>query len=349
MLPKLQFECVELNQPTPTEHYGRFIFRSLGIGDGKTIGTTLRRVLLTKLPGLRVVGVKIAGINNEFSTIPGVREDVLEILLNLKNIIFKGEKQGPQFGRIRLQGPAIVTANCMELTLGINTVNPNHYIATISDQVLLEIDMKMDWGKGYTLAENRAIQDPSRYLEIDAVFMPVKKVVFDIETSFSETLGAQEQLVLDIWTDGSITPYDSVAFASKTIIDWFKVIEISKPKILEIHPIHSKIKKKEYNFSKLDLSSLYYLDWCFSNIKNNSLKSPEIKVLSLEKDVKTLSIDELKLSTRAHNALKSAKINLIGEILDYSLNDLRKIKNLGQKSVQEVLDRLKIRYGISMD
>lgn len=362
MLPMLpfQFECIELNQQTPTEHYGRFVFRSLGVGDGKTIGTILRRVLLTNLPGLRIVGVKIAGVNNEFSTIPGVREDVLEILLNLKNIVFKGEKQESQFGKIKVQGPAIVTTSCIELTPDIKIVNPSHYIATISEKVTLEIDMKMDWGKGYTLAENRPIQDPKSYLEIDAVFMPVKNVIFNIETSFSETLGAQEQLILDLWTDGSITPSDAIFLASKTIISWFNVIESSESKSLKLQTIGSEKKHTKKPLSKRDLSYLYWLDYSFSQLENlnraeNSinLKNSQTKLQttnsSLEKDVKSLSIEELNLSTRAHNALKSANINFIGEILEYSLKDLRKIKNLGQKSVQEVLESLETRYGIFIE
>ena len=362
MLPILpfQFECIELNQQTPTEHYGRFVFRSLGVGDGKTIGTILRRVLLTNLPGLRIVGVKIAGVNNEFSTIPGVREDVLEILLNLKNIVFKGEKQESQFGKIKVQGPAIVTTSCIELTPNIKIVNPSHYIATISEKVTLEIDMKMDWGKGYTLAENRPIQDPKSYLEIDAVFMPVKNVIFNIETSFSETLGAQEQLILDLWTDGSLTPSDAISLASKTIISWFNVIESSESKSLKLKTVGSEKRNTKKTLSKRDLSYLYWLDYSFSHLGNFdkvetsiNLKNLQSKLqttdASLGKDVKSLSVEELNLSTRAHNALKSANINYIGEILEYSLKDLRKIKNLGQKSVQEVLDSLETRYGIFIE
>lgn len=362
MLPILpfQFECIELNQQTPTEHYGRFVFRSLGVGDGKTIGTILRRVLLTNLPGLRIVGVKIAGVNNEFSTIPGVREDVLEILLNLKNIVFKGEKQESQFGKIKVQGPAIVTTSCIELTPDIRIVNPSHYIATISEKVTLEIDMKMDWGKGYTLAENRPIQDPKSYLEIDAVFMPVKNVIFNIETSFSETLGAQEQLILDLWTDGSLTPSDAISLASKTIISWFNIIESSESKSLKLKPTRSEKRNTKKTLSRKDLSYLYWLDYSFPHLGKSdkvetsiNLKNLQSKLqtteASLEKDVKSLSVEELNLSTRAHNALKSANINYIGEILEYSLKDLRKIKNLGQKSVQEVLDSLETRYGIFIE
>jgi len=143
-----KFECVDLDVQNKTEHYARFVFNSLDVGTGQTIGTLLRRVLLTNLPGLRIVAVKIPGISNEFSTIRGVREDCLEIILNLKELIFKGKKTETNFGVLKIKGPAIVTANSIKLTPGIEVVNSDHYIATITDQLTLEIRMVLNWGKG---------------------------------------------------------------------------------------------------------------------------------------------------------------------------------------------------------
>jgi DNA-directed RNA polymerase subunit alpha len=305
-MSNFQFECIELNLQTSTEYFGRFVLKPLDVGHGITIGNILRRVLLTNLPGISIVGVRIAGVNHEFSTIPGVREDILEILLNLKEIIFKSSNssQGENFGRLKVQGPAIITASSFNLPSNIEIINPNQYVATISDNSVLEMEIKLDWGKGYALAENQAVQGPLDFLKIDAIFMPVKKVVYHIETSFSERLGTQEQLILDIWTNGSITPSDAVSTASKTIINWFQTIE-----------------NLDVNTSK----------------KDNSIK---------QRDIKTIAIEELNLSARAYNGLKRAQINLIGELLNYSLNDLREIKNFGQKSVQEVLESLKTRYGV---
>jgi len=305
-MSNFQFECIELNLQTSTEYFGRFVFKPLEVGHGITIGNILRRVLLTNLPGISTVGVRIAGVNHEFSTIPGVREDVLEILLNLKEVIFKSQDQEKTgtFGRLKVQGPAIVTASAIDLPFNIEIVNPNQYIATISDNSILEMEIKLDWGKGYILAENQPIEGPLPldFLRIDAIFMPVRRVVYHIEK-----LGNEEQLILDIWTNGSITPSDAVSVGSKTIINWFKTIE-------NLDKIPSK---KEDN--------------------------------TKQRDLKTIPIEELNLSARAYNGLKRVQINLIGELLNFSLNDLREIKNFGQKSVQEVIEALETRYGVLIE
>jgi DNA-directed RNA polymerase subunit alpha len=300
-MSNFQFECIELNLQTSTEYFGRFVFKPLDVGHGITIGNILRRVLLTNLPGISIVGVRIAGVNHEFSTIPGVREDVLEILLNLKEVIFKS--QGPkETGRLKIQGPAIITASCIDLPSTIEIVNPNQYIATISDNSILEMEIELDWGKGYTLAENQPVENSLDFLRIDAIFMPVKRVVYHIEK-----LGNQEQLILDLWTNGSITPSDAISVASKTIINWFKTIE----------NLDKTVSKKENDIE--------------------------------QRDRETIPIEELNLSARAYNGLKRAQINLIGELLHYSLNDLREIKNFGQKSVQEVIEALETRYGFIIE
>lgn len=307
-MSNFQFECIELNLQTSTEYFGRFVFKPLEIGHGITIGNILRRILLTNLPGMSIVGVRIAGVNHEFSTIPGLREDVLEILLNLKEIIFKSQNQQESFCRLKVQGPAVVSASHIDLPSGIEIINPNQYIATISDNSIFEMEVKLGWGKGYNLDENQPVQGPLDFLRIDAIFMPVKKVTYHIETSFSERLGTQEQLILDIWTNGSITPSDAISLASKTIIKWFQTIE-----------------NVDVNTSK----------------KENCIKQKQ-------PDIKIIAIEELNLSARAYNGLKRAQINTLGELLNYSLDDLREIKNFGQKSVQEVFDALETRYGVFM-
>jgi DNA-directed RNA polymerase subunit alpha len=301
-MSNFQFECLELNLQTSTEYFGRFVFKPLDVGHGITIGNILRRVLLTNLPGISIVGVRIAGINHEFSTIPGVREDVLEILLNLKEVIYKSQSEGETFGRLKIQGPAIITASCIEFPSTIEVVNPNHYIATISDNSIVEMEIKLDWGKGYTLAESQSLEGPLDFLKVDAIFMPVRKVVYH-----TEKLGNQEQLILDIWTNGSITPSDAIAIASKTIINWFKILE----------SLDNMTSKKETD--------------------------------TKQRDLKIIPLEELNLSARAYNGLKRAQINLIGELLNYSLKDLREIKNFGQKSVQEVLEALETRYGVLIE
>ena len=202
-----------------------------------------------------------------------------------------------------------MTAGCIHLAPDIEIVNPSHYIATISDDSVLEMEMKLEWGKGYTLAENQANEGPVDYIKTDAIFMPIRRVVYSIEISDKEESGGPEQLTLDLWTNGSITPSDAISLASKIIIGWFK------------------------NLENLDLKSL----------------PTEPETLVQENDINELPIEELNLSARAYNALKRAQINLIGELLKYSLSDLRKVKNFGQKSLQEVTEVLDMRYGVFLD
>ena len=357
MVP-FKFECVDLDVQNKTEHYGRFVFNSLDVGTGQTIGTLLRRVLLTNLPGLRIVAVKIPEVTNEFSTIQGVREDCLEILLNLKELIFKGKKNDQNFGVLKIKGPAIVTASCIKLTPDIEIVNPDHYIATITDQLTLEIRMVLNWGKGYTLAENRPIEktslEPKDYMEIDAVFMPVTNVVFNIETSFSESLGTQERLILDLWTDGSLTPPQAMSFASETILSWFKKSEHSDSRLMKKQEI-SLLEYGNPAFSEKELLlSFWFFSCFFSSPKKQDesfLVSSQKKTVNLENnnDIQDLPIEELGLSTRAYNGLKGAEIHSISDILSYSLKDLRKIKHLGQKSVQEIITTLETAYQIFLE
>ena len=306
-MSSFQFECVELSLQTPTEYFGRFIFKPLDPGDGITLGNIFRRVLLTNLQGLSIVGVRIAGVNHEFSTIPGVREDVLEILLNLKELIFKGNSSEASFGRLNLQGPAIVTASCLDLPPEIQLINPNQYIATIADNSFLEMEIKLDWGKGYILADNQKVEAPIDFLRVDAIFMPIRRVNYQIKSILSEDLAPKEQLIFEVWTNGSITPHDAIIRATKIITNWFEPI-------------------KSLQTTTLDLS--------------NDKES---------KNVNELPIEELHLSARAYNGLKRAQIDFIGQILKYSLNDLKEIKNFGQKSVQEVIDALQYRYGIILE
>lgn len=301
-MSNFQCDCIELNLQTPTDYFGRFVFKPLDVGDGITIGNILRRVLLTNLSGMSIIGARIAGVTHEFSTIPGVREDVLEILLNLNGVILKGQKQKESFGRLKIQGPAIITAASLNLEADIEIVNPSHYIATIANDSTLEIELKLNWGRGYLLAENQSVEESIDFLRMDAIFMPIRRVVYNIEK-----IGLEEQLTLDVWTNGSITPPDAVSLASKKIQAWFKSVE--------------KVDKK-------------------SPLKGSFLE---------QEDIKLFPVEELNLSTRAYNALKSAQIDSIGKLLSFSLQDLKKIKNFGQKSIQEVTDALENTYGVFLD
>jgi DNA-directed RNA polymerase subunit alpha len=329
-MSSFHFECTELNLQLTTDYYGRFVFNALETGQGITIGNILRRVLLNSLTGLAITKVRIANINNEFATIPGVREDILEILLNLKEVIFKHNEEESKYllhqkpiGRLKVFGPAIITASSFQLPSDTSIINPTQYIATISDSSILEMEILLDFGKGYTLAENKPIinkdfnklinNEPSDLISVDAIFMPVKRVAFNIETSFSELTGVQEKLIFEIWTNGSITPSDAISLATKTIIDWFSQINTSN---LQFVPKLDTIDKKT------------------SIIENY--------------DINTIKIEELNLSSRAYKSLKKANIYTVGELTNYTLINLKKLKNFGKKSLAEVTKVLEENYKITL-
>jgi len=214
-------KCLKSEKIESGSMYGQFVIKSLSPGQGITVGNLLRRVLLSDLGGTAITGVRIAGVRDEFSTISGVREDILEILLNLKGIILKSKLTDAKFGRLYIKGPAVVTANSIQLPSDVEIVNSNHYIATISTSNVLEIELKIESGTGYKLAGQTFCNKSQDYLQIDAIFMPVQKVDFKIENVYDNSNYLTERLFLDIWTNGSISPEDAISSASCFIIDLF--------------------------------------------------------------------------------------------------------------------------------
>ena len=289
--------------------YGQFVINSLQTGQGITIGNQLRRVLLGDLGGIAISAVRIAGVTHEFSTIPGVREDILEILLNLKGIVLKSNTESPEFGRLKIQGPSIVTANLIQLPPGLEIVNPNHYIATISTSNILEIEFKFEYGTGYKLASQTFSDEDENYLQLDTIFMPVQKVDFKIENIYDKANNISERLFIDIWTNGSILPNEAFESASQIIIDLFTSL------------IHHQ------------------------NISENSQFTPKSESMSIE-PYTNIAIEELQLSVRAYNCLKKAQINTVGDLLQYSPEKLQELKNFGRKSADEVFSTLKNKLGI---
>ncbi len=213
---KLEINCLELSFQKSTQFFGQFTFHSLNNSESLTLGTALRRILLTNLPGLAIAAVRIATVNHEFSTIPGVREDVLDIFLNLKEIIFKKKKffSSSIIGRLKVNGPTIVTANSFKVPSTISICNPTQYIATITDNSILELEVKIDSGTGYLLTDSTNQKDSSiNFLEVDASFTPIQNVIFEQNEK-------NKELVLKIWTNGSITPTKALSLAIKTIVTW---------------------------------------------------------------------------------------------------------------------------------
>ena len=191
----ISIECLKSEKIQSGACHGEFIINSLRSGQGITIGNQLRRVLLNDLGGISISAVRIAGITHEFSTISGVREDILEILLNLKGIVFKSKIQTTQFGRLKVQGPRVVTASLIELPMDLEIVNPHHYIATISTSHILEIEFKFEYGTGYRLADQAFFDKSENYLQLDTIFMPVQKVNFKIENVYDNVNNISERLL----------------------------------------------------------------------------------------------------------------------------------------------------------
>jgi DNA-directed RNA polymerase subunit alpha len=305
----ISIKCLKSEKIQSGACYGQFLINSLKPGQGITIGNQLRRVLLGDLGGVAISAVRIAGVTHEFSTIPGVREDILEILLNLKGIVLKSKTQDSKFGRLKVQGPSVVTADLIQVPSNLEIVNPNHYIATISTSNILEIEFKFEYGTGYRLAAQTFLDEAENYLQLDTIFMPVQKVDFKIENVYDTANNISERLFIDIWTNGSISPNDALESAAQIIIDLFTLL----------------INNKNIN-------------------ENNQL---DIKPESISIEPYTnIAIEELQLSVRAYNCLKKAQINTVGDLLQYSPEKLQELKNFGRKSADEVFSTLKNKLGI---
>lgn len=289
--------------------YGQFLINDLQPGQGITIGNHLRRVLLGDLEGTAISAVRIVGIRHEFATIPGVREDILEILLNLKGIVIKSTTTDIKFGRLKVQGPLVVTADLISLPTGLEIINKNHYIATISSSINLEIEFKIEHGTGYKLASQMFLDEDKSFLQIDSIFMPVQKVNFKIENVYDNDNSITERLFIEIWTNGSIKPIDALKKACQIIINLFTSLIETKNS--------QEILEPKTNNTSLTIEP-------YTNI----------------------AIEELQLSVRAYNCLKKAKINTVGDLLQYSPEQLQELKNFGRKSADEVFSTLKNKLNI---
>nr|YP_009297285.1 DNA-directed RNA polymerase alpha subunit [Porphyridium sordidum]AOM66628.1 DNA-directed RNA polymerase alpha subunit [Porphyridium sordidum] len=213
-------ECVESQTIGPRNIYGKFHIDNLKPGQGVTIGNALRRTILSNLSGKAIVGVRISGINHEFSILPGVREDVLEILLNLKDVVFKGNNSETSIGRLKIQGPAIITSGVFDLPTGVEVVDPCQYIATISTNTIVDMEFRIETGSGYRLADKANVDNLVDFLKVDAVFMPVRKVNYQID----EIIAGDklfDRLIFEIWTNGSILPTEAISDAAEILTNLF--------------------------------------------------------------------------------------------------------------------------------
>jgi len=283
---------------------GHFILTNLTPGQGLTLGNALRRVLLANLEGNAITAIRIPNASHEFSLIPGIREDILEILLNLKQIILKTKYTDKISGKIIAKGPGIITANCLKFDNEVEIINPNQYIAAISTAQKIEFDIIAERGVGYQLADQTE-QKAKDFLQIDAVFMPVVKVNYKINNIYVSHNKTNESLLLEITTNGSITPEKAVSEAAKKLMIWFSSLtneENLKPEQIDIQ---------------------------------QTIPQPEV-----------ILIEELQLPVRAYNCLKRAGINSVDELIQYSQEEIKEIKNFGKKSADEVFQALKKKFNI---
>ena len=302
-IEKPRIETLDL---LPDGTYGKFILEPLERGFGTTIGNSLRRVLLSSLPGVAATSIKIDGVVHEFSTIPGVKEDVTEIVLNIKGLIAKLHCDGPKTVEIAAEGPCVVTADSIKCDSEVEILNPDLHIATLGEGAKLYMEIVLDKGRGYVSGERNKQSMPQGVigeLAVDSIYTPVLKVNFNVEPTRVGQSIDYDKLTLEVWTNGVITAQEAVSLAAKVLTDHLTLF--------------------------VDLS--------------DKGKSTEIMV---EKDDKgkekvlEMTIEELDLSVRSFNCLKRAGINTVEDLVSKSEDEMMKVRNLGRKSLEEVMAKL---------
>jgi len=223
---QFQIECVESKTLKNQSQYSKFVLEPLERGQGTTVGNALRRVLLSNLEGTAITAVRIAGVNHEFATIEGIREDVLEILLNMKEVVLKSYTPGPHIGRVMITGPSTVRSAQFDLPSDVEFVDPGQYIATLADGAKLEMEFRIERGKGYRSVERGRDETSSvDFLQLDAVFMPVTKVNYSVEDTRIDGSLEKDRLILDVWTNGSVSPQEALSQAASILVDLFNPLK----------------------------------------------------------------------------------------------------------------------------
>jgi DNA-directed RNA polymerase subunit alpha len=296
-----QIECVESKIERNHSQYSKFVLEPLERGQATTVGNALRRVMLSNLEGTAVTAIRIDGVNHEFATITGVREDVMEIMLNMKQIVLKSYSSTPQIGRVTVTGPAIVTADKFDLPSEVEAVSSSQYIATVTDGGKLEMEFRIEKSKGYrTVAKLREEATAIDYLQIDAVFMPVQKVNYKVEDARIDGSTDKERLILEVWTNGSLSPQEAISQASTILADLFNPLkDISLQAIDKDYPDYDdptsqipieelQLSVRAYNcLKRAQINSvadlLDYTQEDLLEIKNFGLKSAEEVIEALQK------------------------------------------------------------------
>ena len=302
-IEKPQIECIE----TPGEaSYGKYVVEPLERGYGTTLGNALRRIMLSSLPGTAATSIKIAGVQHEFSTIPGVKEDVTEIVLNIKGLLTKLHTESGKTVYIEATGPCEVTAGDIKADAEVEVLNPELHIATLDSGASLNMEITLSHGRGYVSADRNKAAQPQTVIgviPVDSIYTPVYKVNFTVEPTRVGASSDFDKLTLEVWTDGTISARDAVSLGAKILCDHFTLFTDlsetvgSKPTVVE---------KQETGGSKI-------LD---------------------------LTIEELDLSVRSFNCLKRANINTVEDMISKTEDEMMKVRNLGRKSLEEVINKL---------
>ncbi len=285
-------------------NYGKFTLKPLESGYGTTLGNSLRRVLLSSLPGVAVTSVKIDGVLHEFSTIEGCREDVTEIILNIKGLTAKLHSDETKTVYIEAEGPCVVTANDIKTDADVEILNKDLYICELDDGGKLSMEINLSHGRGYVSAEaNKPQQTVTGLIPVDSTFTPIKRVKFNVENTRKEQITDFNCLTLEIWTNGTISAKDAVSLSAKILIEHLKLfVDLSA----ETHDVEIMVEKGDVGKEK-----------------------------NLEK-----TIEELDLSVRSFNCLKRAGINTVEDLISKSEEEMMKVRNLGRKSLEEVIHKL---------
>jgi DNA-directed RNA polymerase subunit alpha len=304
------------NTETLNERYGMFTAQPFERGFGSTIGTGLRRVLLSSIEGAAITAVRIEGVAHEFSPIPGVVEDATDIILNLKQVPFKMSGEGTRIARLRVDQPGEVMSSQIETDHDVEVLDRNMHIATVGEGGQLTIEMRMKSGRGYVSADRNYEEDLAiGYIPIDSVHSPVRKVNFSVEAARLGQVTDYDKLTIEVWTNGAISPQDAIGQASKLLKDHMTIF---------------------INFEELP----------------ESADEPAERAANQMNEVLNRSVEELELSVRSYNCLKNANIQTIGDLVQKSEAEMLRTKNFGRKSlneIKEILGNLGLGFGMKFD
>lgn len=308
-IEKPQIECIE----TPGDaSYGKYVIEPLERGYGTTLGNALRRIMLSSLPGTAATSIKIAGVQHEFSTIPGVKEDVTEIVLNVKSLLTKLHCEGTKTVYIEATGPCEVTAGDIKSDGEVEVLNPELHLATLDVGATLSMEITLSHGRGYVSADRNKAQRPGviGVIPIDSIYTPVYKVNYTVENTRVGSMSDFDKLTLEVWTDSTISARDAVSLGAKILCDHFAL---------------------------------------FTDLSDTLYGRPTVveKSADPQSTVLDMTIEELDLSVRSFNCLKRANINTVADLISKTEDEMMKVRNLGRKSLEEVIGKLEA-MGLSL-